>query len=54
MVLAGTLSRNVFTVFCIENQIKSMRVTPEVELEALDISQFGRLDYPEDAATKAG
>jgi hypothetical protein len=31
------------------NKIKSMRVAPEVELEGLDVPQFGLLGYPEDA-----
>ena len=29
-------------------KVKSMRVAPEVELEGLDVPQFGLLGYPED------
>jgi Amt family ammonium transporter len=37
-----------FLVFSIVNKIKSMRVPPEVELEGLDIPEFGMKAYPED------
>jgi len=37
-----------FVVFKIVNSIKSMRVTPEVELEGLDVPEFGGLAYPDD------
>jgi hypothetical protein len=30
-------------------QVKSMRVTRDVELEGLDVPEFGLLSYPEDA-----
>lgn len=38
-----------FMVFKIVNSIKSMRVSKEVEIEGLDVPQFGLLGYPEDA-----
>ena len=38
-----------YAVFTVVNKIKSMRVSPEVELEGLDVPQFGLLGYPEDA-----
>jgi Amt family ammonium transporter len=38
-----------FIVFKIVNAIKSMRVSKEVEIEGLDIPEFGGLAYPEDA-----
>lgn len=38
-----------FGVFWIVNKIKSMRVSPDVELEGLDIPEFGLKGYPEDA-----
>lgn len=38
-----------YGVFSIINKIKSMRVAPEVELEGLDIPEFGLRAYPEDA-----
>ena len=38
-----------YVVFGVVNKVKSMRVTPEVELEGLDVPQFGLLGYPEDA-----
>ena len=37
-----------FVVFKVVNSIKSMRVTEQVELEGLDVPQFGLLAYPED------
>jgi Amt family ammonium transporter len=38
-----------FLVFRIVNFIKSMRVSPEVELEGLDVPEYGVPAYPEDA-----
>lgn len=38
-----------YGVFSVVNKIKSMRVAPEVELEGLDIPEFGLRAYPEDA-----
>jgi ammonium transporter, Amt family len=38
-----------FVVFKVVNGVKSMRVTKEVELEGLDVPEFGLLAYPEDA-----
>jgi Amt family ammonium transporter len=38
-----------FVVFKIVDSIKSMRVTKDVELEGLDVPEFGLLSYPEDA-----
>jgi Amt family ammonium transporter len=38
-----------FIVFKIVNAVKRMRVSPEVELEGLDVPEFGQLAYPEDA-----
>jgi Amt family ammonium transporter len=38
-----------YAVFFVVNKIKSMRVVPEVELEGLDIPEFGLRGYPEDA-----
>jgi Amt family ammonium transporter len=37
-----------YAVFTVVNKVKSMRVSPEVELEGLDVPQFGLLGYPED------
>jgi Amt family ammonium transporter len=37
-----------FIVFKIVNAIKSMRVSPEAELEGLDVPEFGISAYPED------
>jgi Amt family ammonium transporter len=42
-----------YTVFAVVNKIKTMRVTPEVELEGLDVPEFGLLGYPEDAVRTA-
>jgi Amt family ammonium transporter len=36
-----------FVVFKVVNAIRSIRVTPEVELEGLDVPQFGMEAYPE-------
>src|SRR5712691_9125929 len=41
-----------FGVFSIVNAIRSMRVEREVELEGLDVPEFGMLAYPEDAASE--
>ena len=38
-----------FIVFKAVNAVKSMRVSKEVELEGLDLPEFGGLAYPEDA-----
>ncbi len=43
-----------FVVFKIVNSIKSMRVAPEVELEGLDVPEFGVPGYPEDAIAIPG
>jgi Amt family ammonium transporter len=37
-----------FVLFKVVNAIKSMRVSPEVELEGLDLPEFGGLAYPDD------
>jgi ammonium transporter, Amt family len=37
-----------FVVFKVVNSIKSMRVSPDVELEGLDVPEFGGLAYPDD------
>ena len=42
-----------YGVFSVVNKIKSMRVTPEVELEGLDVPEFGMSAYPEDAVLTA-
>ena len=38
-----------FVTFKVVNAMRSMRVSKEVELEGLDIPEFGMLGYPEDA-----
>ena len=38
-----------YVVFSVVNKVKSMRVAPEVELEGLDVPEFGLKGYPEDA-----
>jgi Amt family ammonium transporter len=38
-----------YAVFFVVNKVKSMRVAPEVELEGLDVPEFGMHGYPEDA-----
>lgn len=38
-----------YVVFAVVNKIRSIRVAPEVELEGLDIPEFGLKGYPEDA-----
>jgi len=40
-----------FVTFKVVNAVRSMRVAPEVELEGLDVPEFGSLAYPEDAAS---
>ncbi len=40
-----------YVVFSVVNAIRSMRVLPEVELEGLDVPEFGMLGYPEDMVT---
>jgi Amt family ammonium transporter len=42
-----------YIVFSVVNKVKSMRVTPEVEEEGLDIPEFGMQGYPEDAVVPA-
>jgi Amt family ammonium transporter len=37
-----------FIVFKVVNSIKSIRVSPEIELEGLDVPEFGGLAYPDD------
>jgi ammonium transporter, Amt family len=37
-----------FVTFKVVNAIRSMRVSPEVELEGLDVPEFGGLAYPDD------
>lgn len=39
-----------YVVFSAVNAVKSMRVSHEVEVEGLDVPEFGMLGYPEDAA----
>ena len=39
-----------YGVFWVVNKVKSMRVTPQVELEGLDVPEFGLPGYPEDFA----
>jgi len=39
-----------YVTFSVVNKIKAMRVTREVELEGLDVPQFGLPGYPEDFA----
>jgi len=38
-----------YVVFSVVNKFKSIRVTAEVELEGLDVPEFGMHAYPEDA-----
>src|SRR6202451_2023188 len=42
-----------FIVFWAVNKAKSMRVSPEVEEEGLDMPEFGTAGYPEDAVVPA-
>jgi len=37
-----------YGVFWTVNKIRAIRVSPEVELEGLDVPQFGLPGYPED------
>ena len=39
-----------YAVFWVVNKVKSIRVAPEIELEGLDVPEFGFKSYPEDAA----
>jgi Amt family ammonium transporter len=43
-----------FVVFKVVNAVKSMRVSPEAELEGLDVPEFGTLAYPEDEYPSSG
>jgi Amt family ammonium transporter len=43
-----------FIVFKVVNSVKSMRVSKEVELEGLDVPEFGLMCYPEDAIHATG
>ena len=42
-----------YIVFSAVNAVKKLRVSPEVELEGLDVPEFGGLAYPEDALVPA-
>jgi len=42
-----------YVVFFLVNKFKSIRVTPEAELEGLDVPEFGMHAYPEDAIVTA-
>ncbi len=42
-----------FVVFKLVNAVKSMRVSHEVELEGLDVPEFGGLAYPDDTAVSS-
>ncbi|HZR84440.1 MAG TPA: ammonium transporter [Candidatus Binatia bacterium] len=39
-----------YAVFSVVNAVKSLRVQPDVELEGLDVPEFGLPGYPEDVA----
>jgi Amt family ammonium transporter len=41
-----------FVVFTVVNKVRSIRVSPKVEVDGLDEPQFGLLAYPEDAVTQ--
>jgi Amt family ammonium transporter len=43
-----------YAVFKVVNAIKTMRVKPEVELDGLDVPEFGLLSYPEDPMLTPG
>jgi Amt family ammonium transporter len=43
-----------YVVFKAVNAFKSMRVPPEVEVEGLDVPEFGLVGYPEDVVATAG
>ena len=42
-----------YGVFWAVNKVNSIRVSPEVELEGLDMPEFGATSYPEDAPLTA-
>jgi len=42
-----------YGLFFVVNKVKSMRVSPEVEREGLDMPEFGLVGYPEDAIAVA-
>ncbi|HYL59173.1 MAG TPA: hypothetical protein VEU51_09895, partial [Candidatus Acidoferrales bacterium] len=42
-----------YIVFSAVNAVKSMRVSKEVELEGLDVPEFGLPAYPEDEIVNA-
>jgi Amt family ammonium transporter len=42
-----------YVVFTAVNMVKKLRVSPEAELEGLDVPEFGGLAYPEDAIVHA-
>jgi Amt family ammonium transporter len=42
-----------FVVFKLVNAVRSLRVSPAVELEGLDVPEFGGMAYPEDALASA-
>ena len=42
-----------FVVFKLVNAVRSMRVPTEVELEGLDVPEFGMPAYPEDMVVAA-
>jgi Amt family ammonium transporter len=42
-----------FVIFKVVNAMRSMRVSKEVELEGLDVPEFGMVGYPEDAVVTA-
>jgi Amt family ammonium transporter len=44
---------STYGVFWVVNKIKTIRVSPEVELEGLDMPEFGATSYPEDAPLTA-
>jgi len=48
-ICAGWAFGATFIVFKVVNAVKSMRVSKEVELEGLDVPEFGMQGYPEDA-----
>ncbi len=48
-ILAAWAFGLTYGVFWVVNKVKSMRVAPEVEVEGLDVPEFGMRGYPEDA-----
>jgi len=44
---------STYVVFSAVNAVKKLRVSPEVELEGLDMPEFGGVAYPEDAVAMA-